>query len=166
MPSGAPNTTAAGLRASGCGRSLPSPEARSPAKTRTAPASSTTCRDAKLRCGKRHGLARAHRSKTGQFIYSKSGQFYLLLTPLIPQLSTKAAMSPSSFRADAAGASGSATPCASSAGMGSACAKAHADIHLKGWRDAMRDNDHISHPCIFSHQPMVLVPPRFAPLSS
>ena len=59
---------------------LPSPEARSPTKTRTALASSVSRRDANLRCGKRQSLARAHRSKTGQFIYSKSGQFYLLLT--------------------------------------------------------------------------------------
>ena len=37
-------------------------------------------RDAELRCGKRQSLARAHRSKTGQLTYSKSGHFYLLLT--------------------------------------------------------------------------------------
>ena len=56
------------------------PEARSPARTRTAQASSVSRWDAKLCRGKRQSLARAHRSKTGQFIYSKSGHFYLLLT--------------------------------------------------------------------------------------
>ena len=50
----------------------PPPEARSPARTRTALASSVSRRDAKLCCGKRQSLARAHRSK--------SGHFYLLLT--------------------------------------------------------------------------------------
>ena len=64
MRNGAPpNQPPPGLAPPAAVAALPSPEARGPTKTPTAPASSTSRRNAKLRCGKRKSLARAAAAK-------------------------------------------------------------------------------------------------------
>ena len=82
MPNGAPPNQPPGFAPPAAVAALPSPEARSPTKTRNGTGFKRRPSGCKLVLRKAQKPCPRRRSKTGQFICSKTGQFYLLLTRL------------------------------------------------------------------------------------